>query len=99
MVNERAAGKLAGIALNLWLVSLVMGAASFLVSAIATRGARTSLWTASVLLAFYVVHFLAPLWDALRIIVPVNVFTYYQPHKLMLGERNLWEKTSPFLRW
>ena len=87
----RAAGRLAGIALNLWLVSLVMESASFLVSAGATKGARTGLWTAAVLLAFYVLHFLTPLLDALRVVVPVNVFTYYQPHKLILGERNLWE--------
>jgi len=90
-LEPRAIGKLAGLALNLWLVSLVMESASFLVSAVAMKGARTGLWTASVLLAFYVVHFLTPLSNALRFVVPVNVFTYYQPHKLMLGERNLWE--------
>jgi ABC-2 type transport system permease protein len=83
--------RLSEIALNLWLITLVMQTVALLASAFGTRGARPALWSAVILLSLYVVHFLTPLWEALRYTAPVNIFTYYQPQKLVFGERSLAE--------
>lgn len=81
--------RIAEIALNLWLLSLVVTALASLASAWAAPGARPALWSAVVVLTLYVAHFLAPLWGFLHVTVPFNMFTYYQPQKLMFGESSL----------
>jgi ABC-2 type transport system permease protein len=86
VLSRSLAGRLVGIALILWLLSLVVTALAALASAWATRGARPVLWVAVVVLTLYVIHFLTPLWGFLEIMIPFNIFTYYQPQKLMFGE-------------
>jgi ABC-2 type transport system permease protein len=85
-IETTSADRLLVIAGNLWMVSLVMLTGAVAAAAFAAKGTRPGLWTASVLLGFYVLHFLTPLWDPLRVFVPVNVFSYYQPQKLILAE-------------
>jgi ABC-type transport system involved in multi-copper enzyme maturation permease subunit len=79
------------IAVNLWLLSVLVQTVALLAAVYGPRGARPGLWSAFALLSLYVLHFLTPLWDVVRFSTPFNVFTYYQPHKLMFGERSFGE--------
>jgi len=80
--------RLIEIALNLWVLAVLIETVALLVSVWGTRGSRPGLWTAVTVLTFYVLHFLTPLWDVLQPTTPFNLFTYYQPHKLVIGESN-----------
>lgn len=84
--DPRLAGRLVGIAANLWMLSVFIGTAALLASTLAVKGQRSALWVAVTVLGFYVLNFLRALWDVLRFTVPVNFFSYYQPQKLMFDE-------------
>jgi len=43
---------------------------------------------AAITFFFYLLYFLAELWRALSFTKPFNIFTYYEPQKLMLGQGN-----------
>jgi ABC-type transport system involved in multi-copper enzyme maturation permease subunit len=74
------------IASNLWVLSVLIGTAALLASTLAAKGRRPSIWVAVTVLAFYVLNFLRALWDDLSFTVPLNIFSYYQPQKLMFDE-------------
>lgn len=78
--------KLLEIGVNLWLLFLLVQSVALLASTYGTKGSRPAMWTAVVVMTFYVLHFLTPLWDALRVTTRFNIFTYYQPQKLMFGQ-------------
>lgn len=77
--------KLLGIGANLWVLFLLVQSVAMLASAYGGKGSKPALWTAVVVMTFYVMHFLTPLWDALEVTKPLNIFSYYQPQKLMSG--------------
>jgi len=78
--------RLLAMGANLWLLFLLVQSVSMLASVYGGKGSKPAAWTAVIVMTFYVVHFLTPLWDALRVTTRFNVFTYYQPQKLVLGE-------------
>ncbi len=78
--------KLLKIASNLWVLSILIETVALMASSLAAKGQRPSLWVAVTVLAFYVLNFLRALWDVLNFTVPVNIFSYYQPQKLMFDE-------------
>ena len=78
--------KLVEIAVNLWLLSVLVHTGGLLAGVYATRGSRPGVWVAGVFLALYVLHFLSALWGALGVTAPVNIFTYYQPQKLVIDQ-------------
>jgi ABC-2 type transport system permease protein len=78
--------KLLGVGANLWVLFLLVQSVAMLASVYGGKGSKPALWTAVVAMTFYVIHFLTPLWDALRVTMRCNIFTYYQPQKLMSGE-------------
>jgi ABC-2 type transport system permease protein len=78
--------KLLEIGANLWVLFLLVQSVAMLSSTYGGKGSRPALWTAVVVLTFYVLHFLTPLWDALRVTTRINIFTYYQPQKLMFDQ-------------
>lgn len=88
------AARLVEIAANLWLIALVMQTVALLASVWGTRGTKPAMWSAVALLSFYVLHFVTPLWEALDITTPFNIFSYYEPHKLVFGERSLGEHAA-----
>ncbi|NIO28559.1 MAG: ABC transporter permease subunit [Candidatus Latescibacteria bacterium] len=82
--------KMLQIGTNLWLLSVLVLSFSILISAFGKEGSRVGMRCAAVILIFYFLHFLGTLWKFLEAIKPFNIFTYYQPQKLMFDERSFW---------
>ena len=76
------------IASNLWLLFVLIMSFTLLLSTFAKEGSNIGMISAGVLVVFYFLDLLSPLWDALDFIKPVNIFTYYQPQKLMFDQSN-----------
>jgi len=76
------------IAGNLWLLFVLVLSFTLVVSSFGKEASKTGLASAAVLLVFYFVHFLSKIWEGIGFTKPVNIFTYYQPQKLMFGERD-----------
>ena len=82
--------KMLQIGINLWLLAILVMSIATLISTYMKEGSRAGMRSAAVILVFYFLFFQGILWDAVAFIKPYNIFTYYQPTKLMFGERSFW---------
>ncbi len=73
---------------NLWLLFVLIMSFTLAISTFSKETGKTGLLSAAVILIFYFFHFLSRIWEAISFIKPFNIFTYYQPQKLMFGERS-----------
>ena len=80
--------KMLQIAFNLWLLFVLVMGYALLIAVFARTGTRTGSYAAILTLVFYLVYFLSQLWDAIAFTKPFNIFTYYEPQKLMFGQAN-----------
>ena len=78
--------KMLQIAFNLWLLFILVMGYALLIAVYSRTGARTGSYTAILTLVFYLVYFVSQLWDAIAFTKPFNIFTYYEPQKLMFGK-------------
>lgn len=76
------------IAFNLWLLFLFVFTFTLLISVFAKMGTKAGNISAVVVLVFYLLYFLAQLWDVLEFTKPFNIFSYYEPQKLMFEQGN-----------
>jgi ABC-2 type transport system permease protein len=76
------------IATNLWLLFVLIMTITTLMATFSKAGHKVVLRSAGLLLVFYLLDVLAILWDALEFVKPINFFTYFQPQKLMFGQRS-----------
>ncbi|MFQ5585008.1 MAG: ABC transporter permease subunit, partial [Calditrichia bacterium] len=82
--------KMCQIGINLWLLFLLIMSYTLLISTFGKEGSKTGMSGAFVLLLFYFLFFISSVWDLLKFTQTFNIFTYYQPQKLMFGLRSLW---------
>ncbi len=82
--------KMLQIGINLWLLAILVMSLAMLISTFGKEGSRAGTRSAALIFIFYFLFFLGILWDAVSVIKPYNIFTYYQPTKLMFGERSFW---------
>ena len=75
--------KLLQIVFNLWLLFVLIFSFTLLLASFSREGSKTGARAAAITLVFYLLHFLSGIWDTLKFTRPVNIFTYYQPAKLM----------------
>jgi ABC-type transport system involved in multi-copper enzyme maturation permease subunit len=80
--------KMIQIGTNLWLLFVLIMSLAMMISAFGKEGGRAGMRAAAITLVFYLLHFLSTVWESLAVIKPYNIFTYYQPQKLMFGERS-----------
>jgi ABC-2 type transport system permease protein len=74
------------IGLNLWLLSILIMSMTFVIASFGKEGSRTSALGAATALSLYFLYFLATIWDSLAFTKPFNIFSYYQPQKVMFGQ-------------
>jgi ABC-type transport system involved in multi-copper enzyme maturation permease subunit len=74
---------------NLWLLVVLVMSYTMVIASFSRPGAPSGLVAAAVTLVFYFLYVLRPVWDAIAFLEPVNIFTYYQPQKIVFGERSL----------
>jgi len=80
--------RLLQIGCNLWLFAVLVMTYTLLVSVFGREGGRTGMLSACITLLFYFLHYLGRLWSSLAFVKPFNIFTYYQPVKLMFGSES-----------
>lgn len=82
--------KMLQIAANLWLLFVVIFSFTLLLATFGKEGGKIGTRAAAVILTFYLLHFLSSIWNALEFSKPFNIFTYYQPAKLMFDQDSFW---------
>lgn len=76
------------IACNLWLLFVFIMSLTMVLSSFEKEGNKVGIRVAGITLIFYVLHYISSLWNAIRFIIPFNIFTYYQPENLITGQRS-----------
>lgn len=76
------------IGLNLWLLSILIMSMTFVIATFGRAGSRTSAPGAAVVLTFYFLYYVASIRDSLAFTKPFNIFSYYQPQKVMFDQAN-----------
>jgi ABC-2 type transport system permease protein len=80
--------KILMIGFNLWLLYVLIMSFTLLIAVFAKTGSKAGNFAAILTLVFYLLYFLSQLWDAISFTKPFNIFTYYEPQKLMFGKGN-----------
>ncbi|MCD4665900.1 MAG: hypothetical protein K8R68_11575, partial [Bacteroidales bacterium] len=74
---------------NLWLFFVLILSYTLLIATFGKTGSKTGNISAVITLIFYLLHFLSQLWSTIEFTIPFNVFSYYEPQKLMFGLGNI----------
>jgi len=77
------------IALNLWLLFVLIMTYTLLIATLAPGGGSSGTVSAMITLLFYLLFYIGQLWSELKPTLPFNIFNYYQPQKIMFGQENL----------
>lgn len=77
------------IALNLWLLMLVINSFAFLLSAFVRESGKAAMPAAVVMLVFYFLNFIVKTWTDVQSLAPFTLFNYFQPQKLMIGAAHI----------
>jgi ABC-2 type transport system permease protein len=78
--------KILMIGFNLWLLYVLIMSFTLLIAVSVKTGSKAGNYAAILTLVFYLMYFLSQLWDAISFTKPFNIFTYYEPQKLMFGK-------------
>lgn len=76
------------IGINLWLLVVLIFSYTTLIAVFGKSGSKAGNFSAIITLVFYLLSFLSQVWDALDFTRPFNIFTYYEPQKLMFSKGN-----------
>ncbi len=91
LFHHLTAGSVAGlfkIGFNLLLLILLIFSYTMLISVFARQGFKAGNLSSVVTLVFYLLSFIAQVWNVLAFTLPYNIFTYYEPQKLILNQGN-----------
>jgi ABC-type transport system involved in multi-copper enzyme maturation permease subunit len=80
--------RLLQIGFNLWLLIMLIFSYTLLIAVFVKPGIKAGNLSAVITLVFYMVYFVAQLWDALKFLKPFNIFNYYEPQNLMFNKGN-----------
>jgi ABC-type transport system involved in multi-copper enzyme maturation permease subunit len=80
--------RLLQISFNLWLLFVLIFTYTLMITVFSKVGSKAGNMSAIITLVFYLLNFLSQLWDALKFTQPFNIFSYYEPQKLMFGQGN-----------
>jgi ABC-2 type transport system permease protein len=73
------------IGLNLWLLMVCVSSYTLLISSICNEGGRTATIAAVLTLLFYFVNYIARINESLHFLIPLTIFGYYEPMKIISG--------------
>jgi len=77
------------IGINLWFLGVVIMTYTLLLSTFSREAGKAISYAAAITLVFYLLNFLSRFLAALAITQPINIFTYYRPQELALGQSGL----------
>jgi ABC-type transport system involved in multi-copper enzyme maturation permease subunit len=87
-VDLKLATSMLKIGFNLWLLFVLVMSYSIMFAAYKPTGLKSSNIASVLTLVFYFLYFLSQLWDDIKFTTPFNIFSYYEPQKLMFGKGN-----------
>lgn len=76
----------AAISLNMWQYMLVIFSFTMLLASYKKGGSGSGNIAAMAVFIFYLLFLVAQLWDKIAFVLPYNIFYYYEPQKIMLGQ-------------
>ena len=88
-ISQEFIYKISTIGLNLWFLIVLIMSFSLLISTFEREASKAVGKSSIVIIIFYFFDFLSTAWDPLAFTKTFNIFTYYQPQKLMFGDRHL----------
>lgn len=82
---------LSKIGINLWFLFLLIASYALLFSVYHKERGKFGILAVVITLIFYFMNFLSAIWDKLEFLNPINIFSYYQPQKIMFNEIQLYQ--------
>jgi ABC-type transport system involved in multi-copper enzyme maturation permease subunit len=80
--------RLLEICFNLWLLMILIFTFTLLVAVLSKVGVKASSMSYGLTFFFYLLYFLAEMWEKIAFTRPFNIFSYYEPQKVMLSGAN-----------
>jgi len=74
------------IAGNLTLLLVLIMSYTMLLATYGQPGGKVGMLSAGITLVLYLLDSVTSLWQPLSIVAPLNIFTYFQPQDLIMGE-------------
>ena len=87
-LSSTVAIRITMIGANLWLLFVLVMSYTLLFSTFGKRGNFAANLSSMLTLVFYLFYFFSQLWDQIAFTKPVNIFNYFQPQKIILGQGN-----------
>lgn len=81
--------KIIKLCTNLFFLMLVFMSFSLMISTFMKESGKAASLSSIAILIFYFIDILSSLWKPLEFFKPFNIFYYYQPQKLLIGQRTL----------
>ncbi|MCF8302868.1 MAG: ABC transporter permease [Bacteroidales bacterium] len=78
------------IAFNLWLLFILIMSYTLFIASVSRGGGFSGSLSAMITFIFYLLFFLGELWVVMKPTLPFNIFNYFQPQKIMLGQADYW---------
>jgi len=89
-LNTRVFLLLLETGLNLFLLFAAIMSFTLYVATASRGGSFAGNLSAGIVLLFYMLFFIGQIWDFLKPTLYINLFNYYQPQKILLGNGFLW---------
>jgi ABC-type transport system involved in multi-copper enzyme maturation permease subunit len=80
--------RVAQINVNMLLFSGFIMTMTLMMCSLGKAGGISGNISAAIVFVFYLIFIISQLWDKLKFTLPYNIFTYYEPSKLMLKQGN-----------
>ncbi len=88
-INSEFTEKVLRIGINLFFLMMVFLSFSLMISTFMIESGKAVSISAITILVFYFIDILSSLWKPIEFFRPFNIFYYYQPQKLLVGQRTL----------
>lgn len=88
-INSEFTEKVLRIGINLFFLMMVFLSFSLMISTFMRESGKAVSISAITILVFYFIDILSSLWKPIEFFRPFNIFYYYQPQKLLVGQRTL----------
>ncbi len=88
-INSKFTEKILRIGINLFFLMMVFLSFSLMISTFMRESGKAVSISAITILVFYFIDILSSLWKPIEFFRPFNIFYYYQPQKLLVGQRTL----------
>jgi len=88
-INSEFTEKILRIGINLFFLMMVFLSFSLMISTFMKESGKAVSISAITILVFYFIDILSSLWKPIEFFRPFNIFYYYQPQKLLVGQRTL----------